>query len=137
MQSIREVQVGHMVRTLLKIDPCASILVVGVGTSGVVAQNIVHALRCQQYRVHMLSPGDALHSANGVIQKGDLMIVASNGGMSETVNKSAAIAKERGAVIYAVTLQGDSTLAAIADHLLLVEVNRESDYSGILATDTV
>lgn len=137
MQSVREEQVDHMVRTLATIDPCVSILVVGVGTSGVVAQKIVHALRCQQFPAHVLSPGDALHGASGVIQKGDLLIVVSNGGMSETVNTAATIAKERGAVIYAVTSQEDSTLAKLADHLLLVKVNRESDYSGILATASI
>ncbi|MBN2861111.1 MAG: SIS domain-containing protein [Sphaerochaetaceae bacterium] len=137
MQSIKEEQVDHLVRTLVTFDPCSSILVVGVGTSGVVAQKIVHALRCQQYPAHLLSPGDALHGASGVIQKDDLMIVISNGGMSETVNSSAIIAKDRGAVIYAVTSQEDSILATIADYLLLVEVNRESDYSGILATASI
>ncbi len=137
IQSVSEEQIDTFLDTMLTLDSSRNILVSGVGTSGVAAQKIVHALRCQQYRAHYLSPGDALHGASGAVQKGDILIVISNGGTSDTVNTTARIAKDRGARVFAVTSREDSPLAVIADHLITVKVTQESDYAGLLATASI
>lgn len=126
-----------LLELLLQSSESGNILVTGVGTSGVAAQKIVHSLRCQQLPAHFLSPGDALHGAAGVIQTGDLVIVISNGGTSVTVNQTAEIAKKRGAKVVAVTAQKESPLSKIADNLVMVRVEQESDYAGILATASI
>ncbi len=136
IQSVSESQMDQLVNALLNIDS-SSVIVSGAGTSGVASQKIVHALRCQQFRAHYLSPGDALHGASGVIQPDDILIVISNGGTSDTVNATARIAKDRGARVFAVTAGSDSPLAAIADDIIEVKVSQESDYAGLLATASI
>lgn len=130
-------ELDRLLEAILKRSKSGNILLTGVGTSGVAAQKVVHSLRCQQLPAHFLSPGDALHGASGVIQSGDLLIVISNGGTSDTVNKTAEIAKTRGAEVLAVTAQKTSELAMIADDVLLVRVEHESDYAGLLATASI
>ena len=135
--SVNFEELDMLLDAILKRAETGNILLTGVGTSGVAAQKVVHSLRCQQLPAHFLSPGDALHGAAGVVHSGDLLIVISNGGNSHTVNKTAEIAKKRGAQVLAVTAQKTSELAQIADDIVLVRVENESDHAGLLATASI
>ena len=137
IDSINYYDINFLVEKILKTSSVGNILLSGVGTSGVAAHKIVHSLRCQNLPAFFLSPGDALHGASGVIQPNDLYIVISNGGTSDTVNKSAKIAKEREAFVIAITGDCESELCRIADAKVLVKVEKESDYMGLLATSSI
>ncbi|MDC7245380.1 MAG: SIS domain-containing protein [Sphaerochaetaceae bacterium] len=130
-------EVSVLIDAILQREQSGNVLLTGIGTSGVAAQKIVHSLRCQQLPAHYLSPGDALHGASGVIQKEDLLIAISNGGDSETVNETCRIASARGAQTAAVTADRKNNLASIADIIVQVQVERESDYIGLLATSSI
>jgi D-arabinose 5-phosphate isomerase GutQ len=108
-----------------------------VGTSSIAAKKIVHGLRCQGLPAFFLSSEDSLHGASGAVKAGDLFIAISNGGTSTAVNQSTKIAQERGAFVIAITADEGNPLAMIADSLVIVKVQQESDYIGFLATSSI
>ena len=136
-KSVDNEAIDTLIEHLLCTSKVGNILVSGVGTSGIAANKIVHSLRCQNLPAFFLSPGDSLHGASSAIQPNDLLIVISNGGTSDTVNKTAKIAKERHARVIAVTANKESELARIADNIVFVKVEQESDCLGLLATSSI
>lgn len=136
-ETVDRKQIELLTGEILKRSQTGSILVIGAGTSGVAARKIVHGLRCQEFSAHFLAPSDALHGASGAVRKDDLVIAISNGGTSDAVNKTVDIARQRGAHVIAVTAMSDSPLAAMADDLVIVDVEQESDYAGLLATASI
>ena len=127
-----ETQFAQVVTAIMQCR--TKVLVCGIGTSGAAARKIAHSLACVEIPALYLNPGDAAHGASGMIQAEDVIILLSKGGQSSELLTLIPIIKQRGGLIIAVTEQLQSTLARSADILLQLNIERESDQAGVLAT---
>ncbi|MDD3214475.1 MAG: SIS domain-containing protein [Eubacteriales bacterium] len=99
----------------------------GCGHSGIACRHFAHLMCCIERPARFLSPAEATHGASGFLQKGDVILFASRGGKTTELLPIQAIAREKGAVIIAVTENELSPLAQNADIVLKMSVTRETD----------
>lgn len=99
----------------------------GCGHSGIACRHFAHLMCCIERPARFLSPAEATHGASGFLQKGDVILFASRGGKTTELLPIQAIAREKGAVIIAVTENDLSPLAQNADIVLKMAVTRETD----------
>lgn len=106
----------------------------GSGTSGAVARRMAHIFSVTGTPALFFSPMDSLHGASGAIAADDLVLLVSHGGSSHEVVESARIAIAHGARVLAMTGNGDSPLAELAELSLVVTVEPAADIGGVVAT---
>jgi len=99
----------------------------GCGHSGIACQHFAHLMCCMERPARFISPAEAVHGGLGFIQKGDVMLLASRGGKTEELIPVLMICKEKGVTVIVVTENLKSYLAAHADIVLAMHVNRETD----------
>lgn len=110
------------------------ILVTGSGTSGTVAQRAAHLLSVSGSPAFYLSPADGLHGGLGVLQKTDVILALSKGGSSTELNEFCTRARTLGKSLIVITASADTPLTRRADHVILMELNDDSDLGSVLAT---
>jgi arabinose-5-phosphate isomerase len=110
------------------------VLTLGAGTSHAVAARLAHLLACSGVPALALNPADAVHGGSGSITAADLLFVISKGGRSDEINQTAAIARERGAAVVALTEDPDAPLAALSDVVLCVRPAPGVDPFDMVAT---
>lgn len=99
----------------------------GVGNSGIVAQDAQHKFfRFGMSTVAYVDPHIQLMAA-AVLTEEDVLVVISNSGSSIEILDAVSLAKESGASVIAIT-RGDSPLAHLADCVLNVSPNENSDH---------
>lgn len=106
----------------------------GCGTSGAAAKKIAHTLSVVERPSFFLSPTDAVHGALGSVQSGDVAILISKGGNTHEILSMIPALKTKDVVIVGVTENPESKLAAAADYLVHVRVEKEADGFNMLAT---
>lgn len=106
----------------------------GCGTAGMAAKRIAHTLNVVELPAFFLSPADAVHGGLGAVQKGDVLVLISKSGNTAAILDYIPAAKEKGAVIIAVTGDGKSLLAAGSDLVLKIETGREPDQWGMISS---
>ena len=99
----------------------------GCGHSGIICQHFAHLLCCIERPARFISPAEAVHGATGFLQKGDVMVFASRGGMTKELLPIVDICKAKQVSIITVTENLESSLALSADVVLKQYVNRETD----------
>jgi len=103
------------------------ILVIGVGRSGLIGRAFAMRLMHLDFDVYVM--GETITPAIG---KGDLIIAISGSGTTKLAVTAAAIGKEVGAKIIAVTSHPNSDLGKIADHVVQIrgrtKIAKERDY---------
>jgi arabinose-5-phosphate isomerase len=109
------------------------VLVTGMGTSGATARRIAHLLSCGGTAALFVHAADGLHGGLGAVERGDCLIAISKGGESDELNDYCRRAKVRGASLVAMTAEASSTLAQLADQVLLVVTPPESDPGDMMA----
>ena len=109
------------------------VLVAGMGTSGATARRIAHLLSVGGTPSLYVHPADGLHGGLGAVTGSDVVVAISKGGQSGELNEFAERAKGRGATVVAMTAEPDSTLAALADAVILVRTPIEADPGGMIA----
>ena len=82
---------------------------------------------CIERPARFISPAEAVHGATGFLQKGDVMLFASRGGMTKELMPILDICKSKGVYVITVTENTESLLAKGADVVLKQYVNRETD----------
>ncbi|MGE5557617.1 MAG: KpsF/GutQ family sugar-phosphate isomerase [Bacillota bacterium] len=110
------------------------VVTVGVGTSAAAARKIAHTLSCIEIPAFFLSPGDGVHGALGVVQKGDVVIAISKGGDTEEIAKILPAVKAKGVNLIGVTENENSVLGSAADICLKIKVEKEACPFNMLAT---
>lgn len=104
----------------------------GLGTSGTIARRLAHLLSVTGTPAFFLSPSDGLHGGSAVGVAGDMLIAISKGGESNELIKMAAVMKDRGVKIVAMSASRDNPLAREADFVALVD-SSSADPGGIVA----
>ena len=99
----------------------------GCGHSGICCRHFAHLMCCIERPARFISPAEAVHGAMGFIQKGDVLLLASRGGKTAELIPMLEIARQKGAVVIAVTEKPDSPLAKGADIVLPMKVRQETD----------
>lgn len=114
-----------------------SVVVTGLGKSGLVGAKLAATLSCTGTRAFFVHAGDALHGDAGAVGPADVVIAISNSGETEEVCRFARIVKLDGVALIAMTsCRGTSTLGRMADVLLDVRVDRESDPYDLVPTSS-
>ncbi len=98
----------------------------GVGKSAHIAQKLVGTFNSTGVSSCFLDATQALHGDLGLVNEGDVAIALSNSGQSEEILRLVPVLKRFGVRIIALTSQGDSDLARLAELRLIYQVPREA-----------
>lgn len=122
------VAVDRMVRTA---DAGGTVLVAGLGKSGLIGCKISATLASLGVPSHNIHPTEALHGDLGRITPRDCLIALSNSGETEEVVTLALICKQDGVPVISITGgEGESALAKLADAALAMgTITEASDLS--------
>lgn len=118
-----------------------NIILSGIGKSGIIAKKIAATLSSTGTFSCYVHPGDAFHGDFGMIKPKDTLLVFSHSGETEELLKFLGVVKKLygNNKIIAVTANGNSALAHIADVAVLTYVTKESldeDFQFIPTTST-
>jgi arabinose-5-phosphate isomerase len=94
------------------------IVVSGMGKAGLIGQKISATLASTGTPSIFLHPGEALHGDLGRIRAKDVVLAISNSGETGELNALVPVARRIGARVIALTGNGNSTLAKLADAVL-------------------
>lgn len=112
------------VRAILEAP--GSLVVCGVGKSGLVARKIAATFASTGTRAFFLHPADAAHGDVGMVGRGDVVLAISKSGEGEELLQIIPNLRERGATVVAVTGAESSSLASRADIVVDAGVEREA-----------
>jgi len=97
-----------------------NVIVSGMGKSGLIAKKVSATLASTGTPSHDLHPAEAMHGDIGRIRRGDVVLLLSYGGNTDEVLALAALVKQDGVPIVALTAREDSHLARLADVTLCI-----------------
>ena len=110
------------------------VIVSGMGKSGHVAAKIAATMASTGTPAQVVHPGEASHGDLGMITSQDAVILISNSGETRELADIIAHTKRFAIPLVAVTRNAESTLAAQADHLLLLPDAPEACGIGMAPT---
>tara|TARA_B100001564_G_C20566750_1_gene636396 strand:- start:49 stop:1017 length:969 start_codon:yes stop_codon:yes gene_type:complete len=108
------------------LDSKGRLVLTGVGKSADVARKIVATLNSTGSPSLFVHAGDAVHGDLGGIQDGDVVLCLSKSGRSAEIEALAPLIKSAGNTLIAITGVATSTLAKLADHIILAGVEPEA-----------
>jgi len=107
-------------------DHRQSVIVTGIGKSGIVARKIAATLRSTGTPAHFLQPAEALHGDLGMIARGDSVLALSSSGETEELLRLLPTLKRLGARLITFCSCATSTLAEASDIFLDTSVSAEA-----------
>ena len=110
------------------------VVLCGMGKSGIVCQKIASTLASTGTSAFFLHPAEGVHGDLGVLMKNDVLIALSNSGETEEVLRIIPVVKRLGIRLIAMTGRPGSSLAAHADVVIDVGVEREACPLGLSPT---
>ena len=99
----------------------------GCGHSGIMCRHFAHLMCCIDRPAAFISPSEALHGGSGFLQKGDVCLFVSRGGMTDELFEVMDICRKKGVKTIVVTENTKTGLAENADAVLKMHVTRETD----------
>lgn len=108
------------------VDNRRSVVVTGIGKSGLIARKIAATLRSTGTSAHFLHPAEALHGDLGMISNGDTVLALSSSGETEELLCLLPILKRLAARLVTFCSCPASTLAQASDILLDTSVSAEA-----------
>jgi arabinose-5-phosphate isomerase len=108
------------------LESPGTVVVLGVGKSGIVARKIATTFASTGTPAVFLHPADAAHGDVGMVCPNDVAIVVSKSGEGDEVRRILPILKRLGVPIIAITGTAGSSLAGEADIVLDAGVEREA-----------
>jgi arabinose-5-phosphate isomerase len=103
-----------------------SLIVCGVGKSGLIARKIAATFASTGTRAFFLHPADAAHGDVGMVAAGDVVLAVSKSGEGEELLQLLPLVREIGVTVIAVTGDLTSTLATRSDIVIDAGVGREA-----------
>ncbi len=92
-----------------------SVIVSGIGKSGLVGQKISATFSSLGTPSHFMHPTEAMHGDVGRVQRNDVMLLLSHGGSTEEVLALAAVVRQDNITVISMTGNRESHLARISD----------------------
>ncbi len=120
----------QVVRALL--DMSGKAITSASGTSGIMARRLAHLLSVCGTPALFLDPTNGLHGSLGAVSEGDVILALSKGGGTGELTDFATRARQRGAVIIAITCREDSPLVTAADIVVVLPAG-DGDPRGAIA----
>ena len=118
----------------LIIESKGSVVVTGLGKSGLVGAKIAATLSSTGTPSFFLHAADALHGDSGALNPTDVLIAISNSGETAEVVAIAQMAKSWGNKVIAITKNADTLLAKTADATITIAFEREADPLNLAPT---
>lgn len=109
------------------------VFIAGSGTSGTIARRMAHLFSVCGTPAAFLHPMDALHGTMGVLAEDDILMTISKGGESTELNDLIGLARRRDVSIIAITSSPDSTMAGIADTVVVLQNREGADPGNVIA----
>lgn len=122
-QKVDLTQTQHLVDLIAQCT--GTILLSGVGKSGIIAEKIAVTLTSTHTRSLFLSPTNALHGDIGIVQPNDLFILLSKSGESEELLHLVPFLRMRGVHIVAIVCNPSSRLAKECDTMVVLPLEKE------------
>ena len=127
LEAVRDKLGKNFADAVALLAVCAGrVALVGIGKSGLAGRKIAATFSSTGTPALFLHPVEAAHGDLGIIRDGDVVIAVSNSGRTEEVNSLIPVLRSLGAKIIAMTGNGDSPLAQLADITLDIAVPREA-----------
>jgi len=118
----------------LIIECKGSVVVTGLGKSGLVGAKMAATLSSTGTPAFFLHAADALHGDSGSLNAADVLIAISNSGETAEVIAITRMAKSWGNKVIAMTKDVTSTLAKAADATISIACEREADPLNLAPT---
>jgi len=126
---------SSFIRALELMRACEGhIVVTGLGKPGFIAQKLSATLASTGVPSLYLHPSEALHGDLGRVSRGDVVLALSNSGSTEELVRLLPSLRRLGALVIAITGDGDSPLARGADVVLDVGAIPEACPLGLVPT---
>lgn len=119
-----------------KLANCKSIMTVASGSSGIAAKKFAHSLCCIERHAMFMSPSEAVHGGLGALDSDDVMVMVSRGGKTVELLPIISACNKKKATLIAVTENEESILARSSDIVLKLNIDKESDPLGLMATSS-
>jgi len=103
-----------------------SVVVCGVGKSGLISRKIAATLASTGTRAFFLHPADAAHGDVGMVGSGDVVLAISKSGEGEELLQLLPLIRDIGVTVIAMTGDLESTLASRSDIVIDAGVEREA-----------
>lgn len=116
------------------LDCEGRVVIAGIGKSGLVGKKIVATLASTGTPCFFLHPTEAFHGDLGMLKPIDIVILISNSGETDDINKLIPSLKNFGNKIIALTGNTNSTLAQHSDFVLNISVEREACPNNLAPT---
>ncbi len=114
------------VNRLLEASSSRSVLLSGIGKSGLIAQKIAATLRSTGTHAHFLHPTEAVHGDLGMVARNDTVLVLSYSGETEELLNLLPAFQQLSIKLIALCGSSQSTLAQASHVFLDVSVNTEA-----------
>ncbi len=108
----------------------------GIGKSGLIGRKIVATLTSTGTNSFFLHPVEAMHGDLGMVTKNDIVIVISNSGETEELNRFIPSIKNLGCKLIAFTGNTKSTMADLCDIIIDTGVEKEACPLGLAPTSS-
>jgi len=118
----------------LLLDCEGHVVTTGLGKPGFIAQKLSATLASTGIPSLYLHPVEAMHGDLGRVSRGDVVLALSNSGASEEILRLVPALRRMGAKVVAITGDGSSPLARIADLVLAVGSIPEACPLGLVPT---
>ena len=102
------------------------VFVTGVGKSGIIARKIAATMRSTGTAATFLHAGEALHGDLGIVRRDDIFLAIGKSGETSELNSLLRILKKNGTTIISITANSSSSMAALSDVVLDLNIPREA-----------
>jgi arabinose-5-phosphate isomerase len=110
------------------------LVVSGIGKTAIIAKKIVATLNSTGTPALFLHAADAIHGDIGMVRPEDIVLCLSKSGETAELKMLALLVRQSGNPLIAMVSRKDSSLAQLADHILLTPVAREADPNDLAPT---
>ncbi len=137
LKELRDSLNENFYKAIMLLLKCqGTIVVTGVGKSGIVGRKLVATLNGVGISSVFLHPSESLHGDLGMIQKDDVLIAISKSGQSDEFSVILPYVKRLGIPIIGITSNLESDLAKNSDVVIHVRVDKEACPYNIVPTSS-
>ena len=112
------------------------VIMMGIGKSGLICKKIASTLSSVGVPAIFVHPTDSIHGDLGILQSGDVVIVASNSGETEELIKVLPWIRRMNIIMVVITGDPESTIAKYGDIVISVKVDEACPHNVVPTSST-